>query len=252
MPRVCGPGFCMAAENASMEVAGSPSTSSMTSPTCIPAFSAGQAGNNPSTRSPPPTGDHRCNPADRRSRETGTGRKTGENHRTRKATVARTSSAARPPSRRASGVRTRAESAAATVLRTAPTTGTNPHRSARFVRAESGGSSVGRLESILKESLPNGTATSFGSMQLFRPMTETEIRDAFRSAMGCAASRARKMPGGAGNRNYWRVHGDDGRSAVVMELPPEPAKSEEVSKEAAAQDLPFLNVHRYLERLGVR
>src|SRR5206468_879026 len=173
MPTVCGPGFCMAAENASMEVAGSPSTSSMTSPTCIPAFSAGPTGN-------------------------------------------------------------------------------NPHRSARFVRAESGGSSVGRLESILKESLPNGTATSFGSMLLFRPMTETEIRDAFRSAMGCAASRARKMPGGAGNRNYWRVHGDDGRSAVVMELPPEPAKSEEVSKEAAAQDLPFLNVHRYLERLGVR
>jgi aminoglycoside/choline kinase family phosphotransferase len=37
-----------------------------------------------------------------------------------------------------------------------------------------------------------------------------------------------------------------------MELPPEPGKSEEVSKDVAPQELPFLNVHRYLERLGVR
>jgi len=33
---------------------------------------------------------------------------------------------------------------------------------------------------------------------------------------------------------------------------PEPGKSEEVSKDGTAHDLPFLNVHRYLERLGVR
>src|SRR5919204_2059944 len=83
-------------------------------------------------------------------------------------------------------------------------------------------------------------------------MTEVEIGDAYRSAIGCPASRVQKLPGGAGNRTYWRVHGDDGKTAVVMELPPDPGKSEEVSKEGAAQDLPFLNVHRYLDRLGVR
>ena len=70
--------------------------------------------------------------------------------------------------------------------------------------------------------------------------------------MGSPASSGKKLPGGAGNRLYWRVRGDDGRTAVVMELPPEPAKSEEVSKEAAHHELPFLNVQRYLERLGVR
>ena len=83
-------------------------------------------------------------------------------------------------------------------------------------------------------------------------MTQAEIGDAYRSAMGRPASRVQKLPGGAGNRTYWRVHGDDGKTAVVMELPSDPGKSEEVSKEGAAQDLPFLNVHRYLDRLGVR
>ena len=38
----------------------------------------------------------------------------------------------------------------------------------------------------------------------------------------------------------------------MMELPPEPGKSEEVSKDSGPQELPFLNVHRYLERLSVR
>jgi aminoglycoside/choline kinase family phosphotransferase len=83
-------------------------------------------------------------------------------------------------------------------------------------------------------------------------MTETELCDAYRSALGTPALRAHRLPGGAGNRTYWRVQGSDGRSAVVMELPPEPAKSEEVSKDAGPKELPFLNVHRYLERLGVR
>ncbi len=42
-------------------------------------------------------------------------------------------------------------------------------------------------------------------------------------------------------------------SLVVMELPPEPGKSEEVSKESAAPaELPFLNGRRYLEKIGVR
>jgi aminoglycoside/choline kinase family phosphotransferase len=82
-------------------------------------------------------------------------------------------------------------------------------------------------------------------------MNEAEICDAYRSAFGPGACSAQRLPGGAGNRTYWRVRGG-GRSAVVMELPPEPGKSEEVSKDARAPELPFLNVHRYLERIGVR
>jgi aminoglycoside/choline kinase family phosphotransferase len=70
--------------------------------------------------------------------------------------------------------------------------------------------------------------------------------------MGRPATRFERLPGGAGNRTYWRVGDASGVSAIVMELPPEPAKSEEVSKDGATHELPFLNVHRYLERLGVR
>jgi len=61
-----------------------------------------------------------------------------------------------------------------------------------------------------------------------------------------------RLPGGAGNRIYWRVHEPDGRSAVVMELPPEPGKSEELGLGEAPVELPFLEVGRYLEKLGVR
>jgi aminoglycoside/choline kinase family phosphotransferase len=61
-----------------------------------------------------------------------------------------------------------------------------------------------------------------------------------------------RLPGGAGNRTYWRVCGLKGGSAIVMELPADPVKSEEASKDHAHEELPFLNVQRYLERIGVR
>jgi aminoglycoside/choline kinase family phosphotransferase len=86
-------------------------------------------------------------------------------------------------------------------------------------------------------------------------MTETELRTAYTRATGrdsstCAVLR---LVGGAGNRVYWRLaEAGHGASAVVMELPPEPGKSEEVSKDAAPAELPFLNVARYLAGLGVR
>ena len=84
-------------------------------------------------------------------------------------------------------------------------------------------------------------------------MTETDLRSAYAGSTGRDASLATvtRLPGGAGNRVYWRV-GEGGRTAVVMELPPEPGKSEEVSKDAGPAELPFLNVGRYLARLGVR
>src|SRR3954470_16051173 len=83
-------------------------------------------------------------------------------------------------------------------------------------------------------------------------MNEAQLQAAYTSATGQPAGKVEKLPGGAGNRIYWRVHGITGKSAVVMELPADPVKSEEASKDHAPAELPFLNVHRYLERIGVR
>jgi len=83
-------------------------------------------------------------------------------------------------------------------------------------------------------------------------MDHSQLAQAYAEATGRAARTVERMPGGAGNRTYWRATAADGHSAIVMELPPEPAKSEEVSKDGGQHELPFLNVHRYLERMGVR
>ncbi|HEY6912275.1 MAG TPA: phosphotransferase [Myxococcales bacterium] len=83
-------------------------------------------------------------------------------------------------------------------------------------------------------------------------MNEPQLQAAYTSATGQPAGRVERLPGGAGNRIYWRVHGITGEPAVVMELPADPVKSEEASKDHAPAELPFLNVHRYLERIGVR
>jgi aminoglycoside/choline kinase family phosphotransferase len=83
-------------------------------------------------------------------------------------------------------------------------------------------------------------------------MNEAQLQAVYTSATGQPAGRVQRLPGGAGNRTYWRVHGLTGESAVVMELPADPVKSEEASKDHASSELPFLNVHRYLERIGVR
>ena len=83
-------------------------------------------------------------------------------------------------------------------------------------------------------------------------MNEAQLQAAYTSATGRPAGRVERLPGGAGNRIYWRVCGLTGASAVVMELPADPVKSEEASKDHAPAELPFVNVHRYLERIGVR
>ncbi|MGZ6124439.1 MAG: aminoglycoside phosphotransferase family protein [Myxococcales bacterium] len=83
-------------------------------------------------------------------------------------------------------------------------------------------------------------------------MNEAQLQAAYTSATGQPAGRVERLPGGAGNRIYWRVHGLTGESAIVMELPADPVKSEEASKDHAPQELPFLNVQRYLARIGVR
>src|SRR3954470_13492444 len=83
-------------------------------------------------------------------------------------------------------------------------------------------------------------------------MNEAQLQAAYTSATGQPSGRVERLPGGAGNRTYFRVHGLTGNPAVVMELPADPVKSEEASKDHVHPELPFLNVHRYLERIGVR
>ncbi|MBE2253745.1 MAG: phosphotransferase [Myxococcus sp.] len=61
-----------------------------------------------------------------------------------------------------------------------------------------------------------------------------------------------KLKGDASNRSYYRV-GTPPESWVLMVMPPDAAKkSEEASKGDAPTELPFVNVHRYLTKLGVR
>jgi aminoglycoside/choline kinase family phosphotransferase len=61
-----------------------------------------------------------------------------------------------------------------------------------------------------------------------------------------------KLKGEASSRSYYRV-GTPPESNVVMVMPPESlSKSDEVSKGETPTELPFVNVHRYLTRLGIR
>lgn len=85
-----------------------------------------------------------------------------------------------------------------------------------------------------------------------------ELESALREQVGLATGRPmaqapiRKLKGDASNRSYYRV-GSPPESYVVMVMPLDSSKrSEEASKGEAPTELPFLNVHRYLERLGIR
>ncbi len=61
---------------------------------------------------------------------------------------------------------------------------------------------------------------------------------------------AKKLKGDASSRSYYRLAAP-GSSLVAMVLPPDAGKSEEASKPGAAPaELPFLDVHRWLERGG--
>jgi N-acetylmuramate 1-kinase len=82
--------------------------------------------------------------------------------------------------------------------------------------------------------------------------TEGRVRDAVARATGrdAAAAPVRRLAGHASMRSYWRV-GTPPRSHVVMVMPPD-ARPEEVTKGAPPAEDPFLDVQRYLRRLGVR
>jgi aminoglycoside/choline kinase family phosphotransferase len=81
---------------------------------------------------------------------------------------------------------------------------------------------------------------------------EILLRDVVNRATGRSTSGAEiiKLKGDASNRSYFRVR-ENGQTHVVMVMPLEP-KSEEVTKGEAPKELPFVNVHRYLNKLGVR
>ena len=83
---------------------------------------------------------------------------------------------------------------------------------------------------------------------------EAALRDQVGKAIGRPVPQApiKKLKGDASNRSYYRV-GTAPESWVVMVMPPEASKkSEEASKGEPPKELPFVNVHRYLEKLGVR
>jgi N-acetylmuramate 1-kinase len=83
---------------------------------------------------------------------------------------------------------------------------------------------------------------------------EGTLREQVARATGKPAADAvvQSLKGDASNRSYYRV-GSPPDSFVLMVMPKEASKtSEEASKGEPPKELPFLNVHRYLQRLGVR
>ncbi len=83
---------------------------------------------------------------------------------------------------------------------------------------------------------------------------EAALCDQVGQALGRPIPQApvKKLKGDASNRSYYRV-GTPPESWVVMVMPPDATKkSEEATKGEPPKELPFLNVHRYLEKLGVR
>ena len=83
---------------------------------------------------------------------------------------------------------------------------------------------------------------------------DNQLRQQVAVATGHAVDNAPivKLKGDASNRSYYRV-GTAPNSWVLMVMPEDAArKSEEATKGAAPTELPFVNVHRYLKKLGVR
>jgi aminoglycoside/choline kinase family phosphotransferase len=82
---------------------------------------------------------------------------------------------------------------------------------------------------------------------------EQSLRDEVARATGRPQDGAPilQLKGDASNRSYLRV-GTWPDSHVVMVMPGEAHHSEEATKGGPPPELPFLNVHRYLARLGIR
>jgi N-acetylmuramate 1-kinase len=84
--------------------------------------------------------------------------------------------------------------------------------------------------------------------------SDHDLRALISRATGRAADQATilKLKGDASNRSYFRVTEAGGLSHVVMVMPLDAKKSEEATSGGPPPELPFLNVHRYLLKLGIR
>lgn len=84
------------------------------------------------------------------------------------------------------------------------------------------------------------------------PHTEARVREAAaRSAQGdWSKAKVERLAGHASMRSYWRV-GAPPDSRVVMVLPQD-AKPEEATKGGTSEVNPFVDVQRYLAKIGVR
>src|SRR5450631_187861 len=82
---------------------------------------------------------------------------------------------------------------------------------------------------------------------------EAALRDQVARATGHpqAGVYVQKLKGDASNRSYHRV-GSWPDSVVVMVMPEQAKASEEAAGKAVPTELPFVDVQRYLSKLGVR
>jgi aminoglycoside/choline kinase family phosphotransferase len=72
------------------------------------------------------------------------------------------------------------------------------------------------------------------------------------AGVSLGAAPVKKLKGDASSRSYYRV-GEAPKSWVVMVMPPDATKkSDEVTSGGPPKELPFVNVHRYLSKIGVR
>lgn len=82
---------------------------------------------------------------------------------------------------------------------------------------------------------------------------EQILRDHAARALGLTPDpswKVERLPAHASNRSYVRVHTSNG--PVMLMVMPQGAGPDEVTAGEAPTELPYLNVHRYLERLEVR
>jgi N-acetylmuramate 1-kinase len=83
---------------------------------------------------------------------------------------------------------------------------------------------------------------------LEKPMLAEVLVPFVRAFAGGEAGTVQTLVGDASTRRYHRVQIEGGKppSAVVMELPDDPLKSDEANAGEGPKELPFLNVQRYL------
>lgn len=100
--------------------------------------------------------------------------------------------------------------------------------------------------------IPTGTTTAAVNVLNDEARLENDLRArAARLANTGADGHVRKLKGDASNRSYYRVAGN-GSSVVAMVMPTTAKASEEATNGAPPAELPFLNVQRYLDSLGLR